>query len=395
MNYIVTKRKDYFAKIGKYNYADLTIFKDKIKYLKEIAIDTETTSLKFYKGEMFSLQVGTGTDNFLFDLETISVHDTIPLIIDKILVFHNAAFDLTWFYKYNYFPWKVRDTFLASKILYNGLPYIRHGFGFVMERELNIHYDKSEQKNIALIKLSTNRAIQYCFNDVDKLLELKKVLHTKIYKGGFAQVYNLHCKWIRAFAYMQTCGIPINEDKWKEKIKEDKKELKTKSDIVSHYIYDHLPKYRETQLSLFDTEKKINVSITSPLQMISVFEDLGINVEDKDKKSGKSISENIINKTKHEFVDIWLDYQSINHDVTTFGENFLPSIYQGRLYTSYSPILDTARISAGGKNKQKGEIDDVNTLNIPANQKSREPFEAKKGYKYLVADYEGQIGIVL
>ena len=37
MNYIVTKRKDYFAKIGKYNYADLTIFKDKIKYLKEIA----------------------------------------------------------------------------------------------------------------------------------------------------------------------------------------------------------------------------------------------------------------------------------------------------------------------------------------------------------------------
>ncbi len=121
--------------------------------------------------------------------------------------------------------------------------------------------------------------------------------------------------------------------------------------------------------------------------MIKVFNALEINTWDK-KEEKDSIAEEIISKSSHEFVKIWLEFQSINHDVTTFGENFFPTIYEGRLYTNYKPILDTARISAGGKNKDKSK--EINTLNIPKNEKSRKPFEAKEGFKYLVADYSAQ-----
>lgn len=382
MNYIITNRKNYFENIGQYNYCSI----DSIILPKIIACDTETTSLKTYEGEIFAVQVGTGTNNYLFDIETVGIEPVIDLIQDKILVFHNGLFDLKWFYKYNFFPWKVRDTFLASKILHNGLVMIRHNFGEVMERELDIKYDKSEQKNIAKIKLSTAKAIQYCFNDVDKLLELDKALNRKIIDGGYLNAYQLHRRHIRALAYMEQCGLPINEKLWDKKIANDKIELSKKQAIVEKYIYDNLPEYRKSQLDLFSTNQEIDLKVTSPKQMIPVFNKLGINTTDPEGK--ESTAEDVISKTKHEFVPIWLDYKSISHDVTTFGENFKPSIFEGRLYTSYKPILDTARISAGGKNNDGGK--NVNTLNLPKNEKTRECVEAKPGFDYIVADYEGQ-----
>lgn len=401
MNYIITKRIPYFQEIGKYNYCDLT----DLELPDKISLDSETSGLKWFKSDMFCIQIGTGNNNYIIDLETINFQEVIPYIEHKYLVFHNAIFDLTFFYKHNFFPWRVRDTFLARKILHNGKAYKRHDFGTMMEEELGLIYDKSEQKNIAKIKLSTDKAIQYAFNDVDKLLEVEKKLNQQIYDGGYVQTYNLHCKWIRAAAYMTCSGVPINETKWKEKCVNDKKELEIKEKLVSDYILQQFPKYQKAQLSLFDDDPGIDVLLSSPNQMIKVFEDFGIDCTDEEKKIGKSIAENIINREKGKlktqnnekalkFIEYWLDYQSIKHDVTTFGENFFPSIWNGRLYTTYKPILDTARISAGGKNKVKGEVNDVNTLNIPANQKSREPFEAKDGFDYLVSDFEGQTGMI-
>jgi len=383
MNYIITKTPEFFNKIGDYNFCNL----EDMKLPNKIAVDTETTSLKTFKGEMFCCQIGTGLNNYLIDLESVDFLNVIPYIKNKILVFHNAKFDLTWFYKYNFFPWEVRDTMLASQILYNGIHTYRHNFATVFKREMDLDFDKTEQTNIAITKLSKKETIEYCFQDVDKLLELESVLEQKIIQQGYKETYNLHCKWIRACAYMQECGVPINEKKWQQKCDEDKQELLKKETIIVEYIFDNLPKFRKEQLTLFDLGKEITVSISSPLQMIAVFKDLKINTWDE-KEQKESIAEGIINKTKHEFVNLWLNYQSINHDVTTFGENFFNAVHNGRLYTNYKPIVDTARISAGGKNADKTK--EINTLNIPANEKSRSPFEAKKGFKYLVADYSGQ-----
>jgi DNA polymerase I-like protein with 3'-5' exonuclease and polymerase domains len=72
--------------------------------------------------------------------------------------------------------------------------------------------------------------------------------------------------------------------------------------------------------------------------------------------------------------------------VSTYGENILNKIKDGRIYTNFNPVLDTARISTrrGG----------VNILNFPANKRTRECFVATEGYKMVVADYEGQENVV-
>lgn len=388
-NYIITKDKDFFKEIGNYNYCNLEdmILPDKL------AIDTETTGLVARKEKLFCIQIGTGTNNYIIDMQEYSIgktnsyipQDVFPYLKDKILVFQNALFDLGFFYLQNFFPKNVLDTFLASKILYNGQFGIRHDFGAIMGIELNILYDKTDQRNINVVKLSQPSTIKYSFNDVDKLLELHDTLENKIEEGGFKETYELHCRYIRALAYMEQCGLGISSKAWKVKMDEDEANVLKYRSEIEEYIFDKLPKFRDGQLDMFNTDKKIKISLTSPIQMVKVFKALGIETKDKDGKD--SINENIISKSKHEFVEFWLKYQEAQHRVSTFGESIYNKIENERIYTNFNPMVDTARLST-----RKGSI---NFLNFPADKATRNCFEANKGNVMVVADFSAQEGVIM
>lgn len=399
-NYIITKNPDFFKKIGNYNFCDL---KD-MDLPDKISFDKETTGLKARKDKVFSIQIGTGKDNYLIDLQEydtplvkgkqIYYEEVAPYFKDKVLVGHNISFDLGFAYMKNVFPDNVRDTMIGSKILHNGemelnekgvyVP-IRHTFGHVMERELGLYYDKSEQKNIHKIRLSTAKAIQYCFNDVDRLLELEDNIYHKLQAYGATETYKLNCDYLRAMVYMELCGLPISTQKWALKVEEDKKKSLELQRNIIEYIYDKLPQFRHKQLNLFESVKKIYPLLSSSDQMIPVFEALGINIIDDEGK--KSISEDVINKSPHEFVELWLDYKGYEHRVTTFGENILQKVDNGRIYTNFNPIVDTCRVSS-----RKGEI---NFLNFPSDKITRDCFVASKGFKIIVADFSNQEAVTL
>ncbi|MFN9112093.1 MAG: hypothetical protein ACK5XN_18665, partial [Bacteroidota bacterium] len=195
MNYIITKNRSYFEKIGEYNYCSLEdmILGDVISF------DSETTGLQPRNCDIFCVQLGTGDNNYIIVMynDDYEFKDVAPYITGKTLIGHNILFDLGFMYKHSFYPEKVYDTMLASKILYNGaedkdnysLPYT-HDFGAVMKRELGVVYDKTDQKNIHLVKLSQPSTIEYSFNDVDRLIELHNVLLDKIDFGGFRDTYN-------------------------------------------------------------------------------------------------------------------------------------------------------------------------------------------------------------
>jgi DNA polymerase I-like protein with 3'-5' exonuclease and polymerase domains len=275
---------------------------------------------------------------------------------------------------------------LASKILYNGDPRERHDFGHVMKREMDITYDKTEQKNIHLVKLSQVSTITYSFNDVDRLLDLHSVLYNKLSNRGSLDTYRLHYRYVRALAYMEQCGLPISSEKWKDKMVDDVQNSFDYKKEVEDYIHDNVPSYADTQLNLFEEGlKKITISVTSPLQMIKVFNKLGIPTKDKDGKD--SINENVISKSKHEFVDKWIKYQVANHRVTTFGDKIYQQIEDERIYTNFNPMVDTARLSS-----RKGSI---NFLNFPKDKATRYCFEANPGNVMIVCDYSGQETVIV
>lgn len=386
MNYIITKNPQFFKKIGVYDYCNL----EDMILPDTISIDTETTGLKARHENIFCVQIGTGSNNYIVDLYTsgdssYKFEEVIPYIEDKILVGHNIMFDLGFFYKHNFFPKQVRDTMLASRILYNGdYLNVRNDFGAVMERELDVKYDKTEQKNIHLVKLSQPSTIEYSFNDVDRLLELHEFMLNKIENGGFLDTYLLHCRYIRALAYMEQCGLAISSEKWKAKMEEDINNSIIWKKTIEEYIFDTLPQFADRQIDMFDTQKRILVSITSPTQMLKVFQAYEIPTKDKDGKD--SINENIISKSKHEFVTMWLKYQEANHRVTTFGDTIYQQIENERIYTNFNPMVDTARLST-----RKGNI---NFLNFPSDSATRKCFKANPGNVMVVCDWSGQETVI-
>jgi len=383
MNYIVAREREPFQKLGDYNYCTL----EEMILPDILAFDTETTGLQAIHHDLFCCQIGTGKNNYLVVMynNNYKFEEVIPYLEGKILIGHNILFDLGFVYKYNFFPKEVRDTMLASKIIYNGDEEVyRHDFGAVMYRELDVKYDKTEQKNISEVKLSVPTAITYCFNDVDRLIELHDKLYEKILDGDFINTYALHCRYIRVLAYIEQCGLPIEPTLWKKKMEQDIINTSTWRTKIEAYIYEHIPKYRDHQLNLWDTEQRITLSITSPLQMLAVFAEFKIPTKDKDGKD--SIKEDILIKTKHEFVDMWLKFQEANHRVTTFGDKVYQQIDNDRIYTHFNPMVDTARLSV-----RKGNI---NFLNFPRDSETRDCFVANKGNRMVVCDLGGQENVL-
>lgn len=408
MNYIVTKNPEFFQKIDKYNYLSLEEAWEKLKNIKKLAVDTETTGLNCRMDKVFAVQVGTGQDNFLFDLQdysttirfkefegiTITLAEVIPFLKDKHLVFHNAMFDMGFLMNAGFFPQRKHlwDTMVASQVLNNGIEFVRHSFKDVMDRWLNVKIDKTEQKNIHRIKLSTKEAIQYCFDDVDRLLELMKVGADHLRNSGAMDTFRLQCGTILPIVYMELCGLPLPERGWNAKLLNDKHELAKTKDIVTSYIFEKFPEYRGKQMDLFSQDATgITLNLDSPKQMIPVFKKLGINTEVDDKKTGgvkDSIQADVIKLSNHEFVPLWLDYQEASTRVSNFGENILPKIKNGRVYPKYKLMVDTSRIAA----KTEG---DMNALNIPSDEVTRRCIAAPPGWKIVVADYEAQEGVIL
>lgn len=394
-DYIITKTPKFFEKIGDYNFANIT----ELESIPDtIAFDSETTGLSSIINDMFCVQIGTGKDNYIVHMydNNYNFSEVIPYLKGKTLVLQNALFDLGFMYKHNFFPENILDTMLASKILYNGkyekyqtkkglipLP-MRHDFGSIMKKQLGVVYDKTDQKNIHLVKLSQASAIKYSFNDVDRLLELHDVLYKKIVSSGALETYKLHCRFIRALAYIERCGLPISPEKWLHKMKIDESNVVKQRELIEEYIHDNIPKFADNQLDFFRVKKEITVKITSPKQMVSVFNELGIATKDKD--GNDSIKEDIINKTKHEFVDIWLDFQEANHRVTTFGKSIYDKIINNRIYSNFNPMVDTARLSS-----RRGTI---NFLNFPRDGETRSCFEAHPGNVMVVCDWSGQETVI-
>ena len=434
MDYIITKSPDFFLKMGKYLYKDsrnkvreggwnfLTVEDFPKELLPEVvSFDMETKPRKGFPpdgalvprmGEIFSIQVGTKKDRFLFDCTegNYSPSEVMPLLKGKSLLGQNLVFDLGFLFSIGVYPEDIHDTMLMSQLIYNGQvesytkkgkatlfdsgdkkmtnSFLRQDLASIYRRELGVWLDKGEQKHINKVLLSTREAIMYCFEDVrTDFFKLARKLYTKILENGQRKAYDMLRDSLKAQAYMEICGIPIDEGMLEKKIEEDKKVLKERELELIEYIYDNCPTFRKPQLDMFDTSKKLKVKLSSTKQMIPVFEFLEIPIiGDKGKKS---LKESVIKPYPHPFVGIWLKYQGAKKDVSTYGENLKEMIFEGRIYSSYKTMVDTGRYANRG-NKGRDIKLNAPTLTFPNTERARSMFKAPKGRKMIVCDYDGQ-----
>jgi len=378
------------------------------------AADSETTGLDWTVDDIFCVQLGNGQHNFIVDMMKGKNQIQPEMLFAELnkpelrFTFHNGGFDLNFWTKHGFVPklGQFDDTMIASQILANGIEFtksgrVRHSFAAVMKRRLDLDYDKTEQSQIHKTQLRSMSAIAYCFNDVDRLLELRDDLTRNLRRRGAEETYRLQMDALAVVEYAERFGMPICKNTWVAKCEEDKKALAEVRKEVDEYIWEHLPQFRQPNTI---GEKMVSVKTTSPLQMIKVFKAFGIPTETIDKNTGKvrdSIDKKTVKLYSHPFCKLWVKYSDALGRVTKFGDNITKQIKRGDkgydvVYHLFKLMVDTGRVAAGGKSvKQKGAVAKINALNLQNDKLTRDCFRAPEGHTMIVCDYSGQETVIL
>lgn len=401
MIYLITNQRQLFSNItSDIEFGTMDQLFKYFKSHKEIEVDTETSGLDCHSDKLISIQFGDKYNQFVVDLLTVDIKLFKNLLENNLLLFQNAKFDLKFLYKQNIWPDKIYDTFLAESVLSMGDKLVRKGLGILVERYTGTVLDKEMQSIIHKEGLSV-RGIIYAANDVKYLGMIKEKQLVRIKELELDMALSLDNQFVRVLAFVEYCGFYLDGTKWKAKMDEDKLELQKSLDVLNNWIITNkMTRYIDNQLDMFSNETKVKINWDSAKQVIPLMQELGIDTKVQDKKTGKnkdSVDIKLLaaQLSVHEIVPKYVEYKKIGKIVSAFGESILEQIHKntGRIHTTYKQLMDTGRMSCGGKDRSTGKSM-VNLQQIPADKRHRGCFTSEEGNTLVVADYSGQESVV-
>jgi DNA polymerase-1 len=400
MIYLVTNQVSLFKLPHSITFATvedvLNYFSDK----EEVEFDTETEGFDEHTCALISAQFGDANKQFVVDTKTVDIKLFKTLLETKTILMQNAKFDLKFLYKKDIWPNKIYDTFLAECVLSMGDKSVRKGLDALVYRYTKQHMSKEVRGVIHREGLST-RVIEYAAGDVRYLGDIKRGQMEKIKALELEKALDLDNKFVRVLAFVEHCGFHLDADKWQEKMKEDLQGLDESKKVLDDYIINHnMVEYIDNQLDLFSDKLSTSINWDSAQQVVPFLQSLGVNTKTMDKKSGKtkdSVDIKLLagQMNVHPLIPKYVEYKKIGKIVSAFGESILKQKHEltGRIHTTYKQLMDTGRMSCGGKNRATRE-EYVNLQQIPADERHRGCFTAEPGNKLVVADYSGQESVV-
>jgi len=407
MIYLVTNQKSLFETNKHFSFATVA---EVIEYFEDhshVAFDTETTGFDPYLCQLLSAQFGDSKNQYVVDCSTVDICLFKKLLESKIIIMQNAKFDLKFLYRKKIVPINIYDTMLAERVLSTGIYNHRKALDYLVYRYCKKEMDKTIRGNIHKEGLSS-AVIVYAANDVKYLHDIMRKQMIKIKEQDLYVALFLDNEYVKVLAYIEFSGFKLDISKWQLKMEEDNNNLlETRKDLDDWILNSNMEEFikKDSQLDMFNPNANdpiCGILWSSSKQVVKLFKKLGLNTEVKDDKTGKmrdSVDAKIvrpqINKSP-ELLEKYLKYKGYDKIVSTYGESFIRQINPetNKIHTQYTQIMNTGRLSCGGKNKITKE-EYVNLQNIPRDDRTRSCFIASEGNVLIVADYSGQEQIVL
>jgi len=370
-----------------------------------IAFDVETTGLQPRIGGLRLLQLATpGKPPVVIDMWKLEKEDDIELeeffSVEREWVAHNAVFDLGWLQEYELYPQgEIFCTLLASRILTNGRPNMKHGLQHVVKRYLKREISKEEQRSDWSQDLTTNQ-LEYAATDVLVLLELYDKIEERMTLSHLNVAWSLECRALPAMAQLWRTGLPFDRTSLLQLIED----LDTEhAEVGSKFIEDFdaaLPKseklHRAEDGSIkYQTKagakgKKPDpevFNLNSPVQLLRKFTALlgqpPVDPKSEKKSASKSALQEYV--ADHAVVADYLRWKRLEKR-RQMAETLLNNLSSdGFIRASYLQMgADTGRMSCMSPNLQQ----------IPRDVRFRACVQAPAGWKFVVADY-GQMELRL
>lgn len=340
---------------------------------KEICIDTETTGLDPRQADLvgvgFAVNPGEAwyiPCNGKLGRETV-IQAIKPLLENPQIGFigHNIKYDLHIFRSCGIEVANIAfDTMLASYIISPHEP--RHNLD-----DLSMtHFGKKKipiksligtgKKQISLLDVPIPQVSEYCCEDVDCTLQLKKKFE-KEFNGLHDVFYNIEMPLIRVLLDMEHAGIYLDV----EQLQAKSVELKEKIKHLQGEIYRHAGR---------------EFNINSPKQLAEIlFDELSLTAKKR------STAADILASIDHPIIKEILDYRTLEKLRSTYVDT-LPTQVNPKTHRIHCTYLQT--VAATGRLACR----DPNLQNIPVRtvegRKIREAFLPEKAdHSFLGADY--------
>ena len=381
-----------------------------------VQFDSETSGRDPHLCDFLCVQFGNDKANaqIVVDTSTTDIRKYKDILESKLCILHNAKFNLQFLYNYNIIPRKIYDTMIVEQLLYLGYPSGQVSFSLkeVAWRRLHINIDKSVRGEIIWRGLD-DKVIMYSAGDVTYL---EQIMHSQVIdlrKKQLLKAAKIECDFVPVIAYLEWCGIHLDQDKWKAKMKSDEKLLAESKKALDDFViktpslaaYTYVNRQGDLFLG-FDLAPKCTVNWSSSQQVVKVAKDLGFNTQMKDKKTGEdkdSVLEKHLKSQKgicDEFLKLYFDYQEHFKTTTSFGQGHLNAVNPktDRIHTVYRQLgAASGRMSCGSQQpntdlaKYKGispkDCTYPNMQQLPSDDATRGSFTAPEGYLWSSCDY--------
>ena len=419
MIYLVSLNNELFENS---EYKIITV-RESLQIIKDwnvIQFDTETSGKDPHLCNLLCAQFGNRAANtqIVVDCSCIDIKEYKEILETKQLILQNAKFDLQFLYNYGIVPRKIYDTMIVEQLLYLGYPSYGNygGVSFSLKeialRYLGIDIDKTTRGEIIWRGLDT-KVIQYAAGDVVYLEDIADKQFEECKKKNCIVGAKLECAAVPAMAYLEWCGIKLDENKWKAKMVKDQENLQSRLKALNHFVEDD-PTYHEFVMvdlqgdlfTGFDTTPKCQINWDSSKQVIQFCKVLGFNTSTQDKKTGEDkdtvLEKELSNQRgiNDEFLKLYFDYKEASKVVGTYGQGHLDLINPktGRLHTTFKQIgAATGRMSSGGgsnkdlaKYKHLKDVKYVNLQQLPHDAETRACFVSEPGNLFVSCDYSAE-----
>lgn len=341
-----------------------------------LSVDTEATLLDPFNSRLLLLQIASENRSFVIDAQKVDLNPLKSVLESErpLKIVQNAKFDYELLkVQKGITLGSVYDTMLAERLLTCGLTR-EISLRSLVEKYNGLTLDKTirdeflDPKNPASRGKFSQQQLDYAARDVHFLLDIFKKQLRLLKEEGLIETAKLEFKVVPVVAEMELRGCYIDQQKWRDYIKELKKkrdeinrDIQKDLKILSHY----------TSVDLFGNEVD-SVNLDSPLQLLEVFKKLGTPLP--------NTSEATLARTEHPMAKKILEYRQYEKMITAFGESILEKINPktGRLHPDFMQLgADTGRFACNNPNLQQ----------IPSDSGFRSCFVAPIGYKLITADY--------
>lgn len=351
---------------------------------EHIALDTETTGLRFHADKVLLLQLGDTHVQYVLDMYKLEGNPMMKPVWEGLCrpgvtcYAHNAKFDFGMIM--GHFGIEIPRwvcTYIASELLSKGIKSSSSSLVYSLDKYLGEKVDKSAQASFQDMSWGdsfTEEQIEYAASDVKYLLPLWQEQKKQMDRWGMdkTRLYEMEFECIKACADLEYNGIYINQDKWLE--------LKAKAVKIRDEVLEKLDEHF-IKICPPDMFGRPIINYKSPAQVKPALSKL-IDYKLPDTSEG-TLSQF---KEDHDVVDLVLKYRKSTKLVDTYGSEFLRKNVDPITFRIHSDFrqtgTETGRMASRNPNLQ----------NIPSQQEYRDPFEVQdpENYRIISADFSGQ-----